>query len=161
MVRIILIFLASGAGSGFLPYAPGTFGSLVGMLVYFLFIPFSPPLYFLTTATIFFLAVWVAGLAEVIFCEKDSPKIVIDEVAGYLISLSFLSPTYFNILGGFLFFRLFDIIKPIPINLIHRRLSGGWAVALDDALAGLYVNSLLQLINVWGKDYPHLAKGLF
>ncbi len=149
MIRIIIIFLASGAFSGFLPFAPGTFGSLLGIIVFYFLHLLPSAIYLLTTITFFFLAVWAAQCGEKIFKVKDSPKIVIDEILGCLVSLSFSPFSFFNILGGFLFFRLFDIIKPPPINLIHQRLKGGWAVVLDDLAAGVAANILMQILNYW------------
>ncbi len=149
MARIIIIFWASGAFSGFLPFAPGTFGSLLGIIIFY-FLHFLPMgIYLLTIITFFFLAVWVAQYGEKIFKVKDSPKIVIDEILGCLVSLSFSPFSFFNILGGFLFFRLFDIIKPPPINLVHQRLKGGWAIVLDDVAAGLVANILIQILKYW------------
>lgn len=149
MTRILIIFLASGAFCGFLPYAPGTFGSALGIILFYLICPLPAAIYLLSLITFFFLAVWLAYQAENIFKLKDSPKIVIDEIVGCLVSLSFVFPTFLNIMGGFLFFRLFDIIKPPPINLVHNRLPGGWAVVLDDVVAGLFANILLQILNNW------------
>ncbi|MGQ9693189.1 MAG: phosphatidylglycerophosphatase A family protein [Thermodesulfobacteriota bacterium] len=149
MIRLIIIFLASGAFCGFLPYAPGTFGSLLGLILFYFISPFPPTIYLLSLITFFFLAVWLAYHGENIFKLRDSPKIVIDEIVGCLVSLSFVPPSFLNLIGGFLFFRIFDIIKPPPINLVHHRLSGGWAVVLDDLIAGLLANILLQILNYW------------
>lgn len=150
MTRILIIFLASGAFCGFLPYAPGTFGSVLGIIFFYLISPLPPAIYLLSLITFFFLAVWLAYHGENIFKLKDSPKIVIDEIIGCLVALSFVYPSLSNIMGGFLFFRIFDIIKPPPINLVHHRLPGGWAVVLDDVIAGIFANILLQILNYWG-----------
>lgn len=118
----------------------------MGVIIYYYFSFLPLPFYLLSTMAIFFLAVWASFHGEVIFKKKDSPQIVIDEITGYLVALSLLPPTLFTIWGGFLFFRVFDIIKPIPINLIQQRLPGGWAVVMDDVMAGLYTNILLHAL---------------
>ncbi len=81
--------------------------------------------------------------------QRDSPKIVIDEVVGYLITMAFLPCTFTTVGGGFLFFRIFDIIKPPPAGAINRRIHGGMGVVLDDVIAGIYANILLQLAVHW------------
>jgi len=126
---------------------------MLGIPVYFLFSFFAPSIYLLSSAAAFFLAWWAAELAEVIFGRRDSPKIVIDEIVGYLITMALLPRTLTMVIGGFLFFRIFDIIKPPPAGFIHSRISGGLAVVLDDAVAGIYANILLQAITHWR---PHL-----
>ena len=81
--------------------------------------------------------------------EKDSPKIVIDEVTGYLIAMAFHPPRPSLLVGGFLFFRVLDIIKPPPSRWVHAKMTGGMAVVLDDAVAGVYTNLLLRLLLVY------------
>jgi phosphatidylglycerophosphatase A len=145
----IILFLASAGYSGYLPYAPGTAGTLVG---FFLYLPFSlfPPLFYaLSTGAVFLLALWVSKRAEIIWQERDSPKIVIDEVVGYLIAMAFLPRTLTTIMGGFLFFRALDIMKPYPIGKIDRNMKGGLAVVLDDAVAGVFTNLLMRAIHHW------------
>ena len=145
--------LASAGFAGFSPWAPGTAGTVVGILVYLLYSSFPPPVYLLSTGALLALACWVSERAEVLFGEKDSPKIVIDEVIGYLITMAFLPCNLATIAGGFLFFRVLDIIKPPPANWINRKMRGGWGVVLDDAVAGVYANVLLRLSAVF---YPGL-----
>jgi phosphatidylglycerophosphatase A len=146
-------WLASGCYSGYFPLAPGTAGTMLGIPVYFLFSFFPPAIYLLSSAAAFFLGWWASERAEVIFARRDSPKIVIDEIVGYLITMALLPRTLTMVIGGFLFFRIFDIIKPFPAGLIESRVSGGLAVVLDDAVAGIYANLLLQAIIHWR---PHL-----
>jgi len=156
MSQRIILFLASAGYSGYFRYAPGTAGTLVGTAVYLLFSVFPPLLYLLSTATVFFLALWASGRAEVIWQERDSPKIVIDEVAGYLIAMALLPRTLTTVVGGFLFFRAFDIIKPYPIGKINRNMEGGLAVVLDDAVAGACANILWQAIRHWHPPFLFL-----
>ncbi len=147
MNRLILI-LASAGGVGFSPLAPGTVGTAVGVLLYFLFSPFPLSIYLLSTTAFLALSCWVSEGAEALLGQRDSPKIVIDEVAGYLITMAGLPGTWVSIAGGFLFFRLLDIIKPPPAGWINRQMQGGLAVVLDDAAAGVYANLLLRLASV-------------
>jgi len=144
-----VIFIATGGYAGFFPVAPGTVGTLVGILFCLLFSNFSLPVYLLSMATLFFLGAWAADRAEIAFARKDSPKIVIDEVVGYLTAMVLIPFTFGNALGGFLFFRLFDIMKPPPARKIDRQMKGGFAVILDDAVAGLYANLSLHLFLCW------------
>lgn len=153
MSERFIIWLASAGYSGYCPIAPGTAGTLVGILVYLVFSSFPPAIYLLSVAAVFFLALWVSERAEIIYGKRDSSKIVIDEVVGFLITMALLPCTLTTIIGGFLFFRFLDIIKPPPIGAIDRRMRGGLAVVLDDAVAGIYANLLLRAIHQWR---PHL-----
>lgn len=143
-VRII----ATGLGSGYAPFAPGTAGTLVAIPVYLVLFPLSWPLYLLTVVALTFLAIHVSGSAEVLFGRKDAPRIVIDEICGFLFAMFCVTPTVVHIAAGFAFFRLFDIVKPFPAGLIQRRLPGGYGVVLDDVAAGIYANLVLQGL-VW------------
>jgi len=100
------------------------------------------------TVIIFFSGVWSASKVESDW-GTDSNKVVIDEVAGMCVSLLFIPVTTANILIGLLLFRFFDIVKPFFIKKMEK-LPGGWGVMMDDLLAGIYANILLQII-VWCK----------
>lgn len=149
MLDKFVTFIATGGYAGFFPIAPGTVGTLVGLLFCLLFSNFSLPIYLLSTITLFFFGAWAADRAEITFARKDSPKIVIDEVVGYLTTMVLIPFTFGTALGGFLFFRLFDIIKPPPARKIDRQMKGGFAVILDDAVAGVYANLSLHLFLCW------------
>lgn len=154
MVDKFAISIASGLGAGYSPVAPGTAGSVVGVIVAILFIIlsglniFSGLIYILLIAVIFAVGVWSAGRAEVIYGEKDCGKIVIDEIAGMLVTLYLIPFDWRWLLAGFLLFRLFDIVKPFPARRIDQRVEGGWGVMLDDIAAGIYANISLQIL-VW------------
>jgi len=96
---------------------------------------------------LFFLASWLAAKAEKIFEQKDCRKIVIDEIVGFLVTMSFLPPKIGYIILGFILFRCFDIIKPFPVGTFERKLRGGYAVVADDIMAGVYANIILQLLH--------------
>ena len=146
MIQKIVLFLATGAGSGYLPWMPGTAGSLVGILLYYSLrsMPRGPYLAFVVA--FFFLAVWASGLAEVIFGSKDPQRIVIDEVVGMLVTLALLPFSWRTVLVGFVLFRLFDIWKPFPVRLVQDNVPGGWGVVGDDVMAGIYANIVLQAL---------------
>jgi phosphatidylglycerophosphatase A len=130
--------------AGHFPIAPGTFASLITVAIIWFFIP--PFFYILLPAGIglLLLSVWLATRGEEFF-GKDGSPIVIDEVAGMVISLCFVSKDIRSFAGAFLLFRLFDIVKPPPARSMER-LKGGWGVTLDDVIAGIYANLSLQLI---------------
>jgi phosphatidylglycerophosphatase A len=148
-MRQVIIFLASGAYTGYSPFAPGTAGSVVGLIIgYFFCAPMwqhEPMMFVLIFAAVMFLSCLIAGRAEEIFGEHDSSKIVLDEVLG-MIATMFLNPLgWVSLLGGFILFRLFDIIKPFPADLIDRKMPGGPGVMLDDLFAGIYANIILRI----------------
>jgi phosphatidylglycerophosphatase A len=147
MTRFVLL-LAAGFGTGFSPRAPGTVGTLAAIPVYLLFVRLPFPLHELTVTAFLFLAVAVAGLAQAHWGKKDDRRIVIDEMAGYLVAMLWLEPMLLSVTLGFLLFRLFDIAKPWPIRRLEE-LPGGFGVVLDDILAGIYANLLHRLI-LWG-----------
>ncbi len=102
--------------------------------------------YIAITAFVTLAAIWCAGTAEKILGTNDPPQVVIDEVAGQLITLAALPAHWTYMLGGFLLFRLLDIIKPWPANTINRDMHGGTGIVLDDVVAGIYANVILQLV---------------
>jgi len=116
----LIIAIASAGYAGFSPRVPGTAGTAVGILVYLLYSPFPPLLYLLSTGAFLILACWISERAELLLGQKDSPKIVIDEVTGYLITMAFLPCTAPSVVGGFLFFRVLDIIELRPANWVNR-----------------------------------------
>jgi phosphatidylglycerophosphatase A len=140
------LFLATGFGIGYSPIAPGTFGTLVAIPI-FLFLAQIPfPLYEVTIVAFFFFSVWISDRAQTHWGKRDHPRIVIDEIMGYLITMLWLPRTTLFIILGFFLFRFFDIVKPPPIRLVER-VRGGYGVVLDDVLAGVYANVILYLIN--------------
>lgn len=142
-------WLATGFGAGYSPAAPGTAGSLVGLILVFLIHNRSPVFYAAVTLAVFALGVYTAGCVERDTGEKDSRRIVIDEIAGMLLA-AFLLPSGAGYwIAGFLLFRLFDIIKPFPAGWVDRNMVGGWGIMLDDTVAGLYANLILQCVKVW------------
>lgn len=156
---LLAVFIATGFGSGLIPFGPGTWGSLVGLLIsYGLISVFSLDVVLLQNALLVVslilaaIGIWSSTRAETIFDRKDAGQIVIDEVCGQVISFVFIAP-YIVRLGsqwrwwmilGFLLFRAFDIFKPYPINRLQG-LTGGVGVMMDDVLAGIYAAVLMSL----------------
>ena len=131
-------------GSGWVPVVPGTAGSVVGLALVFLLHLFSPIIYLSFFILVLVVGTYCAGQVERAYQVKDSPHIVIDEIAGMLVA-AFLIPngTVF-LLAAFLLFRFLDIIKPYPARWIQQHVSGGPGIMLDDVVAGLYTNLILQ-----------------
>ena len=144
--KLIIKFLASGFYAGYTPLAPGTAGSLVGMLLYLLLKNISNTSYLTVVALLIAAGVYIAAQAENKFQKKDCSNIVIDEIAGMLISLAFLPVSIKFVIAGFIFFRIFDIIKPFPIRTVDRNLGGGWGIMLDDVLAGVFANLSIRTL---------------
>jgi len=154
----VVTALATGFGLGFMPVAPGTFGTLLGIpFAYFLHFR-GPAPYMLVTFIFSLFAIVISELASRLFGEADSPKIVIDEVAGFLVTMTWLPATWQSFLLGFLLFRLFDALKPGPIGYLDRKVKGGLGVVVDDLAAGLAANIILQILysytTVLGASYP-------
>jgi phosphatidylglycerophosphatase A len=149
-MRNIVLFTATGAGSGYLPGAPGTAGAGVGVALYLLLLQLPLPLPPGWTAALAFAAIaiagiWAAGRAERFLGRHDDPRITIDEVAGMLAALLFLPPRPEVIAFAFLSFRALDILKPWPVRRAER-LPGGLGVMADDLLAGAAANLAGQLL---------------
>ena len=137
-MKRFVILCATWGGTGFSPFASGTVGTLAAIPFYLALARLPLPLYLLTTVAFTLFACWVSGLAELVFAEKDSGKIVIDEVAGYLVTMIGVPLSWQAVVAGFFFFRLFDIVKPQPARWFDRSLKNGYGVVLDDIAAGLY-----------------------
>ncbi len=144
-MRSLVLFLASIAGLGYSPIVSGTVGTLAGLPAFYLLAGLSAPLYGLVWLLVFAVAVWVSHQAGRIYGVADDGRIVIDELAGYLVTVAFLPFTWATALLGFFWFRVFDILKPPPVNWVDRTLKNGFGVVLDDVLAGVYAALALRL----------------
>ncbi len=141
-----VIFLATGCYVGKVPIAPGTFGSLVGLLIWAGLSDIGLiPAFFITVA-VTGCSIWIANEAEKLLEQEDPGCIVIDEIAGMMVALLGLPFNLFTATAGFALFRLVDILKPFPIRLLEKRLTGGVGVVADDIVAGIFANILLRLI---------------
>ena len=144
MDRLFLV-IATGAGSGYLPKAPGTWGTLVGLLLWWPLAGLSLAAYLAAVAVLFIVGVASAGAAEKILDRGDPGVVVIDEIVGVLIALAAVPLHPVAALAGFALFRLFDIAKPFPVGWVDRHLHGGLGIMLDDVAAGLYALLVLHL----------------
>jgi phosphatidylglycerophosphatase A len=147
-MNFLIKLFASGLGTGFMPVAPGTAGSALAALFILVIAPWwVPPVALSLTLIVFFAGIFTAGSAENIW-GHDSRKIVIDEVAGMFLSLSFSPITMWRVAAAFFLFRLLDIIKPPPARAAER-LPSGWGVMADDMIAGAYTALLMWGIEHW------------
>lgn len=144
----ITILFSTGCYTGYFPIAPATFSTLtLGVAVYLLLSRLNPSIYAVLTLILFFAAIRLSDKSEKIFQKKDCSHIVIDELVGFLITMFLVPFEWMYLAMGFFFFRFFDIIKPPPANIFNKRSKGGLDVVLDDVVAGIYANLLLQLLH--------------
>jgi phosphatidylglycerophosphatase A len=140
---IFSLAIATVCGIGYLPVAPGTFGSAAGLLLW-MALPASTIVHAAVIVALFVLGSIAGNAAERHFHRTDPRQVVIDEVMGMLITL-FLNPVHLKgALVGFLFFRATDVIKPYPANRLER-LPGGIGVMADDAMAAVYANLAVRV----------------
>ena len=144
--RRVVLFLATGFGVGYARWAPGTLGTLVGLpLCYGLTrLPLSVALAGIVVFIL--LAIWIAEAAERELGRKDPGCIVIDEIAGIMVTLVGIPWNVTSVVSGFLVFRIFDIAKPFPIRQLERRFKGGVGIVIDDVVAGIIGSITLRII---------------
>jgi phosphatidylglycerophosphatase A len=142
----LIIFLATGCFTGFLPKMPGTWGTFAAIPIVIITHRTTTTVQTVTAVIFVAIAAWIAGRAEILFESRDARPIVIDEMVGFLITLLWLPLNFLTLCLGFFLFRLFDIVKPPPISTVEKRLQSGWGVVLDDVLAGVFANVTLRLL---------------
>ncbi len=130
---------------GLFPYAPGTIGTLGAIPLYFLLLLLPTGVYGLFLVLFFFFAVKVSADAQSIFHKEDPGEVVIDEVAGFLVTMFLVPPSNIGLVLGVVLFRLFDIVKPPPCRRLEA-LPRGYGIVVDDIAAGVYANICLQVI---------------
>ena len=138
-------WLAFGFGTGLLPGAPGTWGTLAGVGLYWLLAPLALPGYLVVLGVLFGVGVWACGAVGRDLGVHDHSAIVWDEVVGYLVAMTGVPVDWRWILLGFVLFRLLDILKPWPVGYLDRHVGGGLGVMLDDLAAGLMTLVVMQL----------------
>lgn len=136
--------LAFGFGTGLAPRAPGTAGSVLGAVLYLALSGLPLFTYVALLAVLFVAGVWLCGRTAEDLGVPDHGGIVFDEVVGVLVAMTALPLHWPWLLAGFLLFRFFDIVKPWPINVLDRRVKGGFGIMLDDLIAGIAALALLQ-----------------
>ena len=130
-------FLAFGFGSGLAPRAPGTFGTLAAVPIYWLVADWSLLEYSALILVSAVLGIWICGAASRQLNVHDHPGIVWDEFVGYWITMWAVPVDWVWMLAGFVVFRVFDIAKPWPINVLDKKVAGGFGIMIDDILAGV------------------------
>jgi len=139
-------FLALGFGSGLMPKAPGTFGTLAAIPVYILCKDLTLINYLLFISIVTVAGVFICQYTSDALKVHDHPGIVIDEFAGYFITMIAIPFSWQWMLVGFLLFRLFDILKPWPISWLDKKVHGGLGIMIDDVLAGLFALAIMHII---------------
>jgi phosphatidylglycerophosphatase A len=144
--RALAVGIATAAGAGRLPIAPGTWASGFTVLLFLALARLPVPLYALLVAALLGVGIWAAEAAERAFARKDDNRIVIDEVVGQLLALAPLLAVRGSglstaawlglVVTGFVAFRVLDVLKPPPIRWAERSFAGGLGVMLDDVVAG-------------------------
>jgi phosphatidylglycerophosphatase A len=145
---ISILTLSSAFGLGYLPLAPGTWGTLLGIPLVYVLHASGPFPYLLVTLLFTVFAVLISEGATRIYGEEDCQKIVIDEVAGFIVTMAWLPMTWQAMVAGFVLFRVLDAWKPGPIGYVDRKIKGGLGVVTDDIAAGIVANIVLQIIYV-------------
>jgi phosphatidylglycerophosphatase A len=146
--RILLVF-ATGFGTGYAPVASGTVGSLVGIPLVILIRPWIEPgayvsgVCFVVGFSLF--GVWCSNAGERTFRKKDDGRVVIDEVAGYLVTMLWIPQTWVTLTIGFFLSRILDIVKPFPAYR-SQKLKSGWGIMVDDLIAAVYANIVLRIV---------------
>jgi phosphatidylglycerophosphatase A len=135
--------IATAGGAGYVPFAPGTAGTAVGLVLWWV-LPRSLTLHVVLIVAMFALGSWSGGVAERHFHKTDPGHVVLDEVMGMFVTLLMNPVGWKGALVGFVLFRAFDVVKPPPTNLLER-LPGGVGIMADDAMAGVYANLALRL----------------
>jgi len=146
----LIMFIATGCYSGRIPFAPGTFGTIAAIpfVLVFLIVPAS--FFGVYIAGLILIAVYFSDQAEKILGKKDPGCIVIDEIAGYVVTMSWVPVNIYTIVAGFFLFRFFDIVKPGPVKYFENNFSGGAGIVLDDIMAGILSAFVLKILYLSG-----------
>jgi phosphatidylglycerophosphatase A len=143
--------IATALGAGYSPIAPGTCGTAVTVPLALALAGLSVWQYALVVLAVTGVGVWAAGRADRAWGTEDSGRIVIDEVAGYLATMTLVARGHWApLVVGFVVFRFLDIVKPPPIRWIDENLSGGWGVVLDDVAAGVVGMGIMVALDRFG-----------
>lgn len=140
------ILIASGGGIGYFPFAPGTAGSALGLLLVWACRFFSVFTLIFMSFALLVIGIWAAGETCQILKKKDASQVVIDEIVGMMVTMIGIPMTPYWLVIGFFVFRLFDIVKPSPAKYFDEKVSGGVGVMMDDVIAGIYGNIVLHLM---------------
>jgi phosphatidylglycerophosphatase A len=140
-------FLAFGFGAGLAPYAPGTFGSAVGLVAAWWLLELPLVWRVAVVVGVIGISIFICGESARRLGRHDDQRIVLDEIAGVLLtSLAVVEKSVFSLALVFVFFRFFDILKPWPIRDVDHSLKGGLGIMLDDLIAALYAAACVATI---------------
>ncbi|WP_035277448.1 phosphatidylglycerophosphatase A family protein [Desulforegula conservatrix] len=145
-----ILFAATGCYSGYSPVMPGTAGSIAAIPICLIFMLMPAWMNTLSVAALILFSIWICDQAEKILGEKDPGCIVLDEIAGMVVTLSGVAPGFTNIMAGFVLFRFFDILKPWPIKNLETIFKGGAGIVADDIGAGIYASIMLNVLLING-----------
>ena len=146
MIRAVGVSVATCGFVGYAPIAPGTAGSLAALILWGGVRAFGGDATELCLLGIVVaVGVWTASVSKAHFQKTDPGTVVIDEVAGMLLTLLWLPVSWVGVLAGFFAFRIFDIVKPFPARAAER-LPGGWGIMVDDLVAGVYAHLVVRLL---------------
>lgn len=151
-----LHFVSFGAGSGLSPVAPGTMGTFATVPLVYLCAQLGITVYITLTLLVCLVGIWSAARTAEALGVHDHGSIVIDEIAGFFLTMTLLEPTWLTLALGFAAFRLLDIAKPWPISVLDRRMHGGLGIMLDDILAGILACAAVHVI-LWLLGYTALS----
>jgi len=143
-----IYFVAFGLGSGAMPFAPGTFGTLLAIPFYLLLQPLTLPIYIAFVIIFIALSSWICDRVSRQIDVHDHPGMCLDEFAGFFVTMIAAPRGWPWILLGFLLFRLFDIWKPWPIHAIDEKIHGGFGMVLDDIVAGIFAMLIIQIVSM-------------
>nr|WP_256375962.1 phosphatidylglycerophosphatase A [Coxiella endosymbiont of Amblyomma sculptum] len=150
-------FVSFGFGMGLLPCMPGTFGTLLGAMFYFFLRQFSLLTYSIVVYALFVFGIVVCDVTNRHLKSLDHPRVVWDEMVGFLFVMVSVPKIWYYVAVGFVLFRTFDIWKPWPIEWIEKNIKGGMGVMVDDTIAALYAwSTLMAIIN-----FKHLFTNFF
>ena len=139
-------FLALGFGTGCMPRMPGTSGTMIGVIFYFLLQNSGHWIYLGTITVLAITGIWICGKTAADLGVHDHSAIVWDEITGYLVTMFMAPGGWVWALLGFVLFRLFDILKPWPVSWADKQVTGGMGIMLDDIIAGIFGLVILQII---------------
>lgn len=143
-----LYFIAFGLGSGAMPIAPGTFGTLFAIPCYLLLRELPTHAYLIFTLCFIIFSSWLCDYISRQTHTHDHPGMCIDEFAGFFVTMLYAPSGWLWVATGFVLFRLFDILKPWPISYVDKNIHGGFGMVLDDVLAGLLSCAIIQIIAI-------------
>ena len=144
--RSALHWIAFGGGAGLTPRAPGTAGTAVAIPIYAVLATQPLAIYLLAVAFIAAAGIWICGRTARELGVHDHPGIVLDEIAGFLVTMTALPFDWPWIAAGFVVFRILDAAKPWPISLADRKVGGGLGIMLDDVIAGALACAALHAV---------------